>query len=129
RDLDPLHPEQGRAPAREPEEPLEAERQIEVAARVQAALGERVEPGEPSLAQGEPGRRVASDHDVGVAHRRRADLAAGSGGPHLPGPADVSEPHLEGGVEAALGAEVAAGERRERLLYAPQAPLLERDRA
>ena len=104
-----VHPQQRRTAAGEPEEPLEAERQVEVAARVEAALGERVEPGQPPLSQAEPGGGVGADDHVGLAHAGRPHVAALAARSHLPGPPDVPEADLEGGVEAGLGAQVAAG--------------------
>ena len=64
RDLHVRYTKQWRTVAREPEEPLERKREVEVAARVEPALGEGVESGEPALAEGDPRRRVGSDDYV-----------------------------------------------------------------
>ena len=64
--VDLEHTEKRRPAARKPEEALEAQRQVKVAARVEAPLGEGVEPGEPPLTQGQPGGGIAPDDDVGL---------------------------------------------------------------
>ena len=85
----------------EAEHALEADGEVEIAARVQAALGERLDAVELALAQLEPGLGVRPDRDVG--------LAAGQAGAHagavrraadLPRAADVAETEVPGGVEA-----------------------------
>ena len=74
--LDVGDPEQRGTAAGEPEQALEAEREIEVPARVEAALRERVETGEPPLPKGDPGCRVAPDHHVGLSGGRGPNAAA-----------------------------------------------------
>ena len=74
RNLDVGDPQQRRPVAREPEEPFESEGEIEVAARVEAALCERVEAGEAPLAQADPGSGIAPDDHVGLAGGGRADV-------------------------------------------------------
>src|SRR3954453_16017188 len=91
------------------EEPLEAEREVEVAACVEAAAGEGIEAGGAALAQRQPGRGVRPDHDIGLAGRGRPDLAALADRAPLPGPADVAEADLERGVDPLRRAQVAAG--------------------
>ena len=97
----------GVAAAGEPKQALEAERQVEIAARPEAALREGVEPREPALAQGEPGRGVGADDDVGlVAWAMEPTVAAIAASEHLPGAADVAEADLE--------RRLVAGRRRPR---------------
>ena len=84
-DRDVVDPQQRRAAAREPEEALEADREVEVAARVQPALAERLDAGELALAELEPGLGVGADHDVGLAcGRAGAHAGAERGAAHLP---------------------------------------------
>ena len=107
RNLDVGDPKQGRPPAREVEEALESQREIEVAVRVEAALRERVEAGEAPLPQADPGSGIAADDHVGLAGGRRPDIAAVALRADLPGSPDVPQPYLEGGVEAGVGSQVA----------------------
>src|SRR5215213_2534284 len=122
-DLHVRYVEQRRPIPGQPEQPFESECEVEIAARVEPALGEGVEPGEPALAQCDPGGRVAPDDDIGLAGGRWPHLAPPSAGADLPRPADVAKPDLECRVEVVLGAQVAGGQGSERLLHTPD-PLL-----
>ncbi len=124
--LDLGDPQQRVATAGEPEVALEAERQIEVAAGIEATLREGVEPREASLAQPDPGRGVGADDDVGFAGRGGANLATAAAGADLPRASDVAEADLEGRVELGRAPEVAAGKLREHLADAQRALLGER---
>ena len=114
---DVVDAQQRRALVGQPEEALEADREVEVAARPEAALREGVEPREPALAQRQPGAGVGADHDVGLAAWARCGPCSGRPRARPPrcGPTSPSRTWY-GGVEARLGAEVALGKRGECLL-------------
>ncbi len=120
-------PQKRRAVARQPEESLETQSEVEVPASVQPALGKRIESRQAALAQPDPGCGVASDHDVGIARGRRPDDAALAARSHLPGPAHVAEAHLVGGIEVRIVALVAGWESAEGLLHAANALPVKRD--
>ena len=116
-DLDVVDAQQRRAAARQPEQALEADGQVEIAARVEPALRERLDARELAGAQAQPGLGVGADRDVGA--------PAGDAGPHagavgraahLPRAADVGEADVVGGVEARLGAQIALRQGAERAL-------------
>ena len=94
------------------EEALEADGEIEVAAGVEPALAEGLDPREPAAAQRHPRHGVGADDDIGTTGR---GALAGAGAVRraadLPGVADVSEDDPPRRVEAGLGAEVAVGQR------------------
>ena len=107
-----------RPAAGEAEHPLEADREVEVAAGVEQALRERLDAGQLAAAEAEPGVGVGADHDVGVAAGHAgADAGAVGGTAHLPRVADVAEPDVVRRVEVAVGAQVALGERPEGVLH------------
>ena len=110
--------QQRRAAVREPEQALEAERQVQLAAGVEQALGERLDARQLALAQrGSQVCGVGADRDVRPAPRGAHPHARAVGGTaDLPGVAHVAQAHVVGGVEARLRAEVAARERAEGLL-------------
>ena len=112
-----VHAQQRRAAVREPEQALEAEREVQLAARVQAALGERLDARQLALAQLQPGGGVGADRDVRPpARRARAHAGAVRGAADLPRVPDVAQAHVVRGVEARLRAEIAAREGAEGLL-------------
>ena len=57
----------GGRPVGQPEQALEADREVEIAAGVEPALAERLDARELALAQLQPGLGVGADHDVGLA--------------------------------------------------------------
>jgi hypothetical protein len=118
-DRDLVDAQERRAAGGEPEEALEADGQVEVAARVQAALGERLDAGDLALAQLQPGLGVGADHDVGLALAPAGPHAgADRGAADLPAAADVAQPDVVGGVEARLRPEIPGRQRAERLGHA-----------
>ena len=74
--LDVVDAQQRRAAVGEPEEALEADREVEVAAGPEAARAEGVEAREAALAQRQPGAASVPITTSGVAARARYDLAA-----------------------------------------------------
>ena len=116
--LDVVDAQQRRAAVGEAEHALEADRQVEVAAGVEAALRERLDAGEVTAPQREPGLGVGADDDVGPA-AGDAGAHAGAVGrtSHLPRVADVAEPQVVGRVEVGVGAEIARRQAPERLLH------------
>ena len=101
--------------------PLEADREVEVAAGVQQALRERLDAGEITAAEAEPGVGVGADHDVGgPAGHPGADAGAVGGTADLPGVPDVAQADVVGRVEPRLRAQVALGQRPECLLHLRQ---------
>ena len=83
---------------------------------IEAFVGELLH-GQLALAQAQPRLGVGADDDVGLAFGRTlAHARAVGGAAHLPGVADVSQPHVIGGVEARRSAEVALGKGAKELL-------------
>jgi hypothetical protein len=120
--LDVVHAQQRRAAGGQAEEPLEADRAVEVAARVEPPLPEGLDPGDVAAAQLQPGLGVGADHDVGpAAGDALANAGAMGGAADLPGVAHVAEAHVVGHVGAGVGSEVALRERPERVLHLLQA--------
>ena len=108
----------GGRPFGQPEQALEADREVEVAAGVEPALGERLDARQLALAQA-AARCAASVPivDVGpAAGGAHAHARAVRGAADLPRVADVAQAHVVGGVEAGLGARGSARERAEGLL-------------
>jgi hypothetical protein len=66
RDVDVRHLKERGPVARQPEEPLESEREVQVAACIEPALREGVESRQAALAERDPRRRVGSDDDIGI---------------------------------------------------------------
>src|SRR3954447_6829290 len=123
----PLGDRAERRPAvRKPEEALERDREVEVAPGPEAPRAEGVQAREAPLTELEPGLGVAADDDVGVALRRRADLAGQL--VHLDRPAlpEVVELDAIARLEARIGSEVALGERRKCILHSAEALMLKR---
>ena len=99
------------APVLEAEEPLERDREVEVAACIQQPLAECLDARQLAAAQVDPRRRVGADDDVGgTARRTLAHAGAVRGAAHLPGMADVAQHDAPGRVEARVRAEVAVRE-------------------
>ena len=106
--------QQRRAAVREPEQALEADREVEVAAGVEPALRERLDARELALAQAQPRRGVGADRRRPAGARgAHPDAGAVGRAADLPGVADVAEAHVVGGVEARLGAQIALGSVRK----------------
>ena len=100
------------------EQALEADREVEVAARVERALARtpRRRTARPRAARSQVAASVPID-DVGRAPRdARAHAGAVRGAADLPRAADVAQADVVGGVEAGVGAQVALGQRAERLI-------------
>ena len=118
---DVVDAQQRRAAVGEAEHALEADREVEVAARVEAALRERLDAGELALAQREPGLGVRADDDVGLAagHARRArGRRASCSGPPSVWPTSPSR-KCQVASKPGVGAEVALRQRAERLARPP----------
>src|SRR3954453_12630955 len=114
---------QRRAPVGQPEQALEADGQVDVAAGVEQPLPEGVDARELPFAQGQPRLRVGSDDDVGLAARAALGPARAVGrAAHLPRAPHVAQADVVGGVEALRGAEIALGQRREGLVEVREAP-------
>ena len=64
-DVDVVEAQQRGAAVGQAEQALEADGEVEVAARVERALREGLDAGELAVAQAQPGRRVGADGDVG----------------------------------------------------------------
>jgi len=67
---------QRRAVVGEPEQALEPDRDVEVAARPEAPLGKGVESGEAPFSQRQPGAGVGADDPRPARGRERSSLAA-----------------------------------------------------
>ena len=120
--------QQRRAAAGQAEQPLEADGEVEVAARVQAALGERLDAVEarPRAARSQVWASVPMVTS-GLRRRQPAPHArAVLGAADLPGAADVAEPDVPGRVEARPAPEVALRQGAERRSTSAAVSLLTR---
>src|SRR3954466_13650938 len=123
RELDVVDAHQRRAPVGQPEQALEADGQVDVAAGVEQPLPEGVDARELPLAQGQPRLRIGPDDDVGLAARGALAHARAVGrAAHLPRAPHVAQADVVGGVEALRRAEIALGQRREGLVEVREAP-------
>ena len=117
--LDLVDVDHRRAAVGKAEQALEGERQVEVALVAQSRRWKAWSPERrPARSASQVAASVPID-DVGLAAGRRRTSQRSAPSSHLPGASHVAEPHLEGGVEAGLGAEVALGQRGERVVDAP----------
>ena len=116
-DGDVVDLEQRRAAAGQPEQALEGDRVVQVSADGQQPTVEPLDTGEVSAPEPQPRVRIRLDRDVGgaastaLAHPRTMGRAA-----HLPGVPEVAQTYVDRGVEVGIRAEVAIGQRSERLV-------------
>ena len=114
-DGDVVDPQQGRPSPGQPEQSLEADRVVEVAAdREQPARKASMPDSSPSRSA-QPRRGVGGDGDVGLAPAWRRCARARRGSVQRTSQVWPRSPssHMVRGVEVAVGAEVAVGERPE----------------
>jgi hypothetical protein len=99
------------------EEPLEADGPVEVAAHVEQAPGEGLDARQVTAPQAQPGVGVGPDHDVRAAARNPlADPGAVLGTSDLPRVAHVAQAHVVGHITSLVAAQIALGQRAERVL-------------
>ena len=107
-----------------PEEALERDRQVHVAAGPEPAGAEGVEAGELALAQLQPCLRVGADDDVGVLAVPGNHHATVRPQLDAPAHAQVLELDAVAGAEALVGPAVTLGEGRECVLHLLEPPFL-----
>jgi hypothetical protein len=109
---------EGRTAAGQPEQAFEGDGLIEIAAYLEAAIAEGLQPGELTPAQPHPGVRVGLDRDIRTPARGSlADEGSALSAPDLPDSSQIAQANVVGRVEARIGAEISLRERTERLIY------------